>query len=1267
MLLVAIVLAASSAFATTNDYAGAIWAFEDSRPILTTAADITAAKYPDCDSATVEQKMVRAYRPDGTADSQDETFVKVLTEKGRRANRTISLGFTLPYTTVDVVKLEVVKPDGTATPVDVAANSKESIDESQMAMNIYDPNNRVLQVNLPKVEIGDVIHSIIRQTTERSYIPGEYAEENVFEGSGYIRHISYEVHAPAEHPLKCVRLRDELPGTVKYSGETNADGSITHHWEVASVPRMFDEPSMPPYDNVVQRLLVSTLPDWGAVSKWYWDLSKPHLDATTPEMEKTVKGLTAGATNDLEKIKAVFYHVSKNIRYMGLTPEKDRPGFEPHDVKLTFEKNYGVCRDKAALLVALLREAGLKAYPVLISVGTKRDAEVPDPNFNHAIVGVELTPGEYLLMDPTDENTRDLLPSYDCDQSYLICRPEGERLLISPVPPPEKHMMRVQTTGGLSAGGKLEAKSELWFEGVNDDAYRNAFVKMKPDDVRRFFERDLKRAVPGAKLKSLKLLPENMLDMSTALHAELEFSADGMTASGHGTSIVTMPWIGSGLGVINLILSDTGLEKRKYPLQTSATCGLQETVSLKLDDGFAGAVSMPACAPVNDECLSRIENFSCTNRTLAGSRELLLKTVEFSSAQYLQLKQTLKQMEYDGRKTPVMALAKNIPDQPSVSADEAADVPVSSDALILESRKSLAVTDAHTAVYRVKYSKRILSYNGKKREAELKLEYNPSCQDARLVHAVSVSPAGLRQEISPGEINVMDAGWNASAKRYTGGKILVANLPDVEIGSVIEVEFEITNHGRPFIAGLESFQLPDALEHKSFVLTAPESVRVQRMVSGSADRIRAEHAVADSVQTFQWRADDVKALPAEGQLPPEWAYAADVGFFIGDANAYYQELNRMLLDRSQKNSKVAELARQMTAAMTNRLGAVTAIRDFIAKSIRLAGPSFIELPLSELSAADATLADGYGHLADRAILLHAMLAAAGFQPEFVLASELPPVNGIASVVKMFPLPQYFQYPLVRIVVAGQAYYLNDTDQYAHLGTTAHDGRLGLVLASHAGEEILAAKNCGNRSETVYNLSVADNGQTRVGVTHYYYGDSYGAKNRYFSELPPEERRRYFQEIVSQVSQGARPIGGLTTQFNQYPGLEQFTVDIDNYAVVDGNYLYFDLPFTPSLFPVGADQRVLPLFFSRGSKDTIRTVIALPPGFRQTVIAPESEKLDAPGGVARIDSINSTGQCVIIHELETMPAIIRPADYPALLKLESALRRKSSRVFLLGKN
>ena len=139
---------------STHPYAGSHWAFMDTAKVSSAAADITPAKYPDCDDATVEKKMVRVYHADGTAEMQDESFVKVLTEKGKRGNRTITLDFMLPYSTAEVARLEVIKPDGSVTPVDVAANSKETIDDSQMSMNIYDPNSKLLQVNIPQLEIG---------------------------------------------------------------------------------------------------------------------------------------------------------------------------------------------------------------------------------------------------------------------------------------------------------------------------------------------------------------------------------------------------------------------------------------------------------------------------------------------------------------------------------------------------------------------------------------------------------------------------------------------------------------------------------------------------------------------------------------------------------------------------------------------------------------------------------------------------------------------------------------------------------------------------------------------------------------------------------------------------------------------------------------------------------------------------------------------------------------------------------------------------------
>jgi hypothetical protein len=230
----------------------------------------------------------------------------------------------------------------------------------------------------------------------------------------------------------------------------------------------------------------------------------------------------------------------------------------------------------------------------------------------------------------------------------------------------------------------------------------------------------------------------------------------------------------------------------------------------------------------------------------------------------------------------------------------------------------------------------------------------------------------------------------------------------------------------------------------------------------------------------------------------------------------------------------------------------------------------------------------------------------------------------------------------------------------------------LVLASQTPDLIHALPGCESKVETDYTLAPDNAGRTHVTVTRRYYGADYDQKNRYFSELPPEERRRYFQELVTGLAQGARAAGDLTTHFDIYPGVEQFSADVDNYSVRDGKYFYFDLPFTPSLLPGGADQRALPLFISHRSDYTVRTEIQLPPGFRHVVMAPASETLDAPdgGGKAEIISRDPSGksaQWSITHEFETAPAIIPPPDYSALLKVESTLGRKSARAFLLEKN
>jgi transglutaminase-like putative cysteine protease len=1254
--------------AAPSPYTGDKWALLDPAKTMAAAADITQAKFPDSDEATVEEKLVEAYQPDGTAGEQDEAYIKVLTEKGKRDRRTLTLGFVLPYFTVKVIKLEVIKPSGQVVPVDVAANSTVTIDDSQMAENIYDPNNKVLQVNIPEIEIGDTVHYITQITVARSIIPGEFSDENEFEGDGYIRHSVYEVYAPDAKPLKKIVIKSKIPGTIKYTTTKETDHTLLHRWEITNVARMYQEPAMPPYENVLQRVLVSTIPDWRDVSKWYWTLSKPHLDATSPELKKAVADLTANSKTDLDKAKALFYYVSQKVRYMGLTPEQDRPGFEPHDVCVTFQKQYGVCRDKAALLVAMLRTAGLNAYPALVNVGSKKDEEVPDPGFNHAIVALELTKGEYQLLDPTDEHARDLQPWYDGNQSYLVARPEGEVVRTSAFPPATANLMRIQTTGALSAEGHLDAQSLLSFDGANDDVYRNAFSEMKPDDIRRYFELHLKTAIPGAKLTSLKVTPENMLDVATPIQVEISFTADNMIASGHGTSIVTVPWIGGHIGLVNRLLEDTGLDKRKYPMQTRIACGLNEQISLKLTDGFGKAVAMPNCTPVENDAVSYHVSFDQKNDTLNCSSSFELKGVEFSPAQYVTLKKTLKQEAYDARKSPLLAVSDSASKNDTAGAVPAAP-PVDSNSIILYSQKELDVKDAHNAVYHVKFAKKILTYAGKITQAEIKIPYDPACQEAHLIKGTVTSKDGQKQEISKGEINVMDADWSASAKRYTGGKILVANLPGVDLGSTIEVEYEIVMKGVPYIGTFEPFQLPDSLDEKSFKIVAPPGLSVMTLVTGTQSITAAAPVSGSDGQTFEWSAKNIPALAAETDTPPDWVFKPGIAYFVGDFKGYLSDVSKALDDRASGSTQAADLARKLAAQGKSKLDTVEAIRDYVAKSIRAAGPDFTDLPLSELSSADTTLADGYGHAADHAILLHAMLSAAGFEPQFVLASELPATTKLQQIIGSFPMADSFQTPLVKVTVDGETYYLNDTDQYSKLGSTAHEANLGVDPATATNETIAAAKDCQNRIETDYALTLGNDGKLQMEISKQYYGNEFNDKNKFFSELRPEEKRRYYQELVSSVGQGARAVGDLDEHFDTYPGTEKFTVALDNYAVVDGKYLYFNLPFTPSLVKLpGSDYRSLPLLLSHEGSNTTRAEITLPAGFKQVLIAPRSESLDAPdgGGSVKLTSAPGSGKFVMTADTQTLPAVIDPQDYPTMVKIESALENKSSMVFLLEK-
>ena len=94
--------------------------------------------------------------------------------------------------------------------------------------------------------------------------------------------------------------------------------------------------------------------------------------------------------------------VQDEIRYVGMEVGIARR--QASDPNLTFQRRYGDCKDKTALLVALLRSGQVEAEPVLVSSthGPVLDESAPSGSvFDHAIVRVTLA-GKHYFIDPTN-------------------------------------------------------------------------------------------------------------------------------------------------------------------------------------------------------------------------------------------------------------------------------------------------------------------------------------------------------------------------------------------------------------------------------------------------------------------------------------------------------------------------------------------------------------------------------------------------------------------------------------------------------------------------------------------------------------------------------------------------------------------------------------------------------------------------------------------------------------------------------------------------
>jgi hypothetical protein len=229
--------------------------------------------------------------------------------------------------------------------------------------------------------------------------------------------------------------------------------------------------------------------DWPAVSATFWTHFEQasHLAPNSPVRAEIAK-IAATSSDPQARALAALKLVQDRVRYVfvGL----GTGNYTPASADQTWDRRYGDCKGKTALLLAILRELGISAEAVLVNQsGVDGIAErLPSPgHFDHVLVRTTLGDASYWL-DGTLFNSPSL--AYIPQPVFLTALPlskSGSKLeVIKPQPlelPEEVGLIDIDASAGPDKPSRVSIRKMS--NGRDVGRLRTALASLAGDDLKR--------------------------------------------------------------------------------------------------------------------------------------------------------------------------------------------------------------------------------------------------------------------------------------------------------------------------------------------------------------------------------------------------------------------------------------------------------------------------------------------------------------------------------------------------------------------------------------------------------------------------------------------------------------------------------------------------------------------------------------------------------------------------------------------------------------
>ena len=459
--------------------------------------------------------LVTKVNKDGTTLNTYYVVKKAVTEQGVKSIGSDSVGFVEGQQEVILKKARTHKPDGSIM------DSSDITESSWFKMagvytRLYE-DYIIKYVGFKGVTSGSLTEVEYEVNDKGKNIYADYYGELFFFGDYSPTMLSkFILITPKDRNYYYKVFRtDTNPEIIETETER------IYIWQKENIPKTEEETMMPGASEILPYLKVSTFKTWDEIGKWYWGLIKEQFIITN-DLKKTVEDLTKDKATNLDKIKAIYNFVVSDVRYLGL--EFGIYGLKPHPANDVLKLRYGDCKDKATLIITMLKEIGIPSEIVLIRTRDlgQIDFEIPTLGlFNHAIAYIPDVDGKPMFLDGTAEfNSYEELPDMDQDVKVFTVQDNKGTFRDISLDSPDKNFSSSSTTITLDTNGKASGKRLLDYSGNYAPTIR--YTYQNKATAKDTIERWINYYYPGSKIMNINMPEFKDLNVKTAFDYEFE-------------------------------------------------------------------------------------------------------------------------------------------------------------------------------------------------------------------------------------------------------------------------------------------------------------------------------------------------------------------------------------------------------------------------------------------------------------------------------------------------------------------------------------------------------------------------------------------------------------------------------------------------------------------------------------------------------------------------------------------------------------------------